>query len=156
MVAQPEKELRFTRSTQARQFAVLGAILIGIAVTLFATAILVFFGYEPPVALWSPLIPLLPAIALFCLSFHCAKHAYLILSPIGVEIFPFFKPSENFRMIPWPEIAFAEIKDNTLILHRDTGKTSGVIISLSPLDPARRQLLKKAIDGRMAEREKNG
>ena len=149
MVAKPEKEIRFTRSAQAQTFAILGAILIGLAVTLWATS---FFGIDAPVPKWAFLLPLPLAAGAFFLSFRCIKHAFLILSPVGIEFFPFFKPSKNFRVWNWSEFHHAEIKEKRLYLHFNEEETGGAVISLSPITARSRELLDAAIKGRMKER----
>ncbi len=149
MVSDPEKEIRFTRSAQARTFALVGAFLIGIAITLLATAI---FGVRAPVHPLSALPPLLLAIGAFWLAVHCARHAFLILSPVGIEFFPFFRPSKHFRVWTWPDFHHANIREKKLYLHFNIEETGGAVISLSPLAAKSRSLLETAINGRMKER----
>lgn len=152
MLSNPEKEIRFTRSGQARTFAILGAFLIAVSVTLFATA---YFGTGSPV---HPLLPfpfLLLAGGFFWLSFHCVKHAFIILSPVGIEFFPFIKPTKNFRLWSWSEFHHAEIIGKNLYLHFNEKETGGAIISLSPMVESSLKLLDVAIEGRMDERFKD-
>ncbi|MFK7851756.1 MAG: hypothetical protein AB8D78_12335 [Akkermansiaceae bacterium] len=154
MVANPEKELRFTRSGQAVQFCILGAVLIGIAVTLAAT------GYYREI---NPLLPhpawAIPFLVLgggcFWLSVHLAKHAYLILSPLGVEIFPFFRPKKGMQVVMWQEIVDAEIDEekNRMTLHFNPEKTSGLHLSMRPVSRKLRSLLAKAVLGRVSQRD---
>ncbi len=153
MVAKPEKEIRFTRSAQAQGFAIGGAILIGLAATLWATA---FWGIGSPIPKWafSPFLPL--AAGLFFLSYRCAKHAFLILSPVGIEFFPFFKPSQNFKVWNWSEFHHAEVIAKHLYLHFNEEETGGAVISLNPITEKSRQLLDMAIEGRMVERFNDG
>lgn len=149
MVSKPEKEIRFTRSGQARSFALLGAFFIAVAITLLATGL---FGTGAPVHPLLALPFLLLAAGAFWLSFHCAKHAFLILSPVGIEFFPFFKPSQNFRLWSWSEFHHAEVIEKRLYLHFNEEETGGAVISLSPLNARSRELLDVAIEGRMDER----
>lgn len=150
MVSNPEKELRFTRSQQARNFALLGAILMGIVFTFLATAI---FGINPPVELWHTIPPSLLAGGAFWLAHYCNRHAFLILSPVGIEFFPLIKPSKNFQLWQWQEFHLAEIRDRNLYLHFDSEKTAGAVVSLTPLAPHALALLTTAIEGRMSERK---
>jgi len=85
----------------------------------------------------------------FRLAWHCARHAYILLSPIGVEIFPFFRPAVNMQVVPWAQIVAADINDGQLTLHFSAEKTSGIHLSLSPIPKDRRELLAKAIRGRL-------
>ena len=147
-VAEPQKELRFTRAGQALPAALLGAAC-AVAAVLFVT-----FGLyrdETPAIphpAWG-LIPLALALVFFRLAWHCARHAYILLSPIGVEIFPFFRPAVNMQVVPWAQIVAADINDGQLTLHFSAEKTSGIHLSLSPIPKDRRELLAKAIRGRL-------
>ena len=152
MVANPEKEIRFTRSGQARLFAVLGAICLGVAFTLVAPLL---YGHQSPIhSLWT-IPPLALASGLFWLSFHCGRHAFVILSPVGIELFPLIRPSKNYRLWSWAEFYHAEIQKNRLYLHNDAEKTSGAVISLSPLTASGRELFVRAIEGRMDEKKRS-
>lgn len=153
MVSNPEKEIRFTRSSQARSFAVAGAVLIGVAATLFATA---RWGKGSPIRYWHMAPALLMAGASFWLSYRCAKHAFLILSPVGIEFFPFYKPAQNFRLWSWAEFHHAEVIGKRLLLHFNEEETGGAVISLSPMLERSCQLLDLAIEGRMDERFPEG
>jgi len=146
-VAEPQKELRFTRAGQAAGFCIAGAVCF--------MAALVFFLLIPhradnpmlPHPAWG-MVPLALAVVLFRTAWHCAKHSYILLSPIGVEVFPFFRPGANMQVIPWAGIAAADIDDSRLTLHFTAEKTGGIHLSLSPLAKDRRELLAKAIRGR--------
>ena len=89
------------------------------------------------------------------LGLRCTPHAYLILSPLGVEIFPFIKPEKNLQIIYWSEVADAELSKDTkrLIIHFNEEKKSGVVVSLNPIPVARRHLLEEAVLGVMEKRE---
>ncbi|MEK7952648.1 hypothetical protein [Luteolibacter soli] len=147
-VAEPQKELRFTRAGQA--------VVFGIAAAACVMAGLVFFLVAPyradtpelPHPAWG-LVPIGIALLLVWLAVHCAKHAYVLLSPIGVEIFPFFRPASNMQVIPWAQIAAADINDSRLTLHFSAEKTAGIHLSLSPISKDGRSLLAKAIQGRL-------
>ncbi len=148
MVAEPQKELRFTRSGQAVLFCVLGAVFVGIAVTLVATGIYREINPELPHPGWA-----LPCVVLACGAFwlarHLTKHAYLILTPMGLEIFPFFQPSKNMQVLMWSEIRGADVKDKWLTLHTNEEKTAGMHLSLGPVRKKLRGLLVKAVMGRV-------
>lgn len=148
-VAEPHKELRFTRAGQAQTFYVGAAIPF--ALTLFI-AITWLLGH-PSLRWWMPLPFLIAGVFLIRLAMHCTKHAYLILTPLGVEIFPLWKPEDNLLLIYWTEIADAEIDEGkqVLKLHRNSEKTSGVVITLKPISMPQRELLSKAIQGRIAD-----
>ena len=149
-VQAPEKELRFTRAGQAVVFWVLGAVLTAVAVTVVATALYRDINPQLPHPLWA-LIPLVVAVLAVRLAAGLTRHAYLILTPLGIEIFPFFRPAAGMRLVVWQEIAAAEVNAATtvLTLHHDAAKTSGIHLSLKPIRADRRQLLATAVIGRI-------
>lgn len=148
-VQSPETELRFTRSGQAVVFWVASAVLTAGAVTLAATSL--YRGENPrlPHPLWA-LAPLVLALASARLAVNLTRHAYLILTPLGIEIFPFFRPAAGMRLVVWQEVHSAELNaaGTVLTLHHDAAKTSGIHLSLKPVRKDRRALLAKAVTGR--------
>lgn len=148
-VQSPEKELRFTRSGQAVVFWVLSAILTAGAVTLAATSPYRDVNPQLPHPLWA-LVPLILALGAASLAVNLTRHAYLILTPLGIEIFPFFRPAAGMRLVLWQEVASAEVNaaGTMLTLHHDAAKTSGIHLSLKPVRADRRALLAKAVTGR--------
>lgn len=153
MVSEPEKELRFTRSGQAVGFALLGSILLILAVTFLVAGLNRDTNPKLPHSLWS--MPCI-ALALWCfwLTKHLAKHAYVILTPLGLEIFPLLFPTRNLRLVLWQEVVEAEISDDEkwLTLHFNEEKSSGLHLSLKPVDRKLRSLLAKAVLGRVSPR----
>lgn len=150
MVAEPHKELRFTRSGQAVVFFVAGAVFCGVAVTLIATGVYRPENPELPHPAWA--VPcLVLAVCTFILACRLTKHAYLILTPIGLEIFPFFRPAKGMQMVFWQEISAAEIDERGkwLTLHFNNERTAGIHLSLSPVRKKLRNLLAKAVRGRV-------
>ncbi len=151
MVSEPHKELRFTRSGQAVGFCILGAVFAGISVTLAATGYYRDINPAVPHAVWAVPFAVL-AIALFLLARHLTKHAYLILTPMGLEIFPFYRPSKGMQMILWQEILDAECdaEERWLTIHFNEGKTAGMHLSMKPVSRKSRSLLAKAVLGRVS------
>jgi hypothetical protein len=149
-VQSPEKELRFTRSRQAVVFWVASAVLTAVAVTLAATSIYRDVNPQLPHPAWA-LIPLVLAVAAARLAVNLTHHAYVILTPLGIEIFPFFRPGKGMRLVVWQEIHSAGTNATTtlLTLHHDSEKTSGIHLSLRPIRADRRELLAKAVMGRL-------
>lgn len=148
-VQSPEKELRFTRSGQAALFWMISAVCVAAVVTLVATSIYRDINPEVPHPAWA-LLPLGLALVAARLAVGLTRHAYLILTPLGIEIFPFFRPDRGMRLVVWQEIAAAEVNaDHTrLTLHHDAGRTSGIHLSLRPIRADRRMLLAQAVLGR--------
>jgi hypothetical protein len=150
-VQSPEKELRFTRARQAAQFGIAAAVFTGAAVILAICGSYRDIDPSLPHPLWA-LAPLALALVFARWAGRLAKHAYLILTPLGIEVFPFFRPADGMRLIAWGEIAAAEVDErlSRLTLHHDVGKTSGVHLSLAPIPAGKRGLLAKAVAGRVA------
>lgn len=149
----PEKELRFTRSGQAGAFWVLAAVLAASGITLCATGIYRDINPLLPHPAWA-LLPLGLAGAVARFAVGLTRHAYLILTPLGIEIFPFFRPAEGLRLVTWQEVESAEVNEQTtrLTLHHDSEKSSGIHLSLKPIRADRRSLLAKAVIGRLSPR----
>lgn len=142
----PEKELRFTRSGQAPLFWVAAAVFTCAAVILLACAQYRAVNPYLPHPAWA-LIPLVLAVAAARTAVRLTRHAYLILTPLGIEIFPFFRPARGLRLVTWQEIADARIDPELtlLTLHHDLERTSGIHLSLAPIRADRRELLAKAV-----------
>ncbi len=152
-VQSPEKELRFTRSGQAAVFWLVAAMLAAAAVTMVATALYRDVNPHLPHPAWA-LVPFAAAAALARQAIRLTRHAYIILTPLGIEVFPFFRPTHGLQIILWQEIDHAAVNSTTtrLTLHRDRGETSGVHLSLRPIRTDRRDFLVQAILGRVSAR----
>ena len=147
----PEKELRFTRAGQATFFWVAAAILITTGITLLACSYYRSINPLLPHPAWAAL-PLVLGCLSGRLALRLTKHAYLIFTPLGIEIFPFFRPSQTMRLVTWQEIQDAEVDADRrrLTLHHNSEKTSGIHLSLQPIQKESRELLAKAILGRVS------
>ncbi len=150
-IQSPEKELRFTRSRQALAFWILAALCVAGAVTLLASSAYRDVNPALPHPLWA-LAPVAVAALAVKLAWHLTRHAYLILTPLGIEIFPFFRPAAGMRLVSWQEISDAEADDalECLTLHYNVEKTSGIRLSLRPIPREKRTLLAKAVSGRVS------
>ncbi len=150
-IQSPEKELRFTRAGQATVFWLGAAVLASIGITMLATALYRDINESIPHPAWA-LLPLGLAVLLARMAVKLTRHAYLILTPLGIEIFPFFRPAEGMRLVTWQEIELAEVNGPTtlLTLHHDAEKTAGIHLSLTPIRKDRRSLLAKAVIGRVS------
>jgi hypothetical protein len=149
-IQSPQQELRFTRSGQAAGFWLASAILAAAALTLAATSFYRGINPDLPHPAWA-LAPLMAAIGAARLAWRLTRHAYLILTPIGIEIFPFLRPAAGMQLVAWQEIESMETDAamKRLTLHRDAAKTSGIHLSLRPVRPDRRALLARAVEGRV-------
>ena len=154
-IAEPEKELRFTRAAQAGLFYAAGVVVFAVSMAVFILSTQDWGMDEPVLAgwVWMCVLGLLLSYVMLRLGMRCTRHAYIILSPLGVEIFPFFKARENLQIIYWSQVADAEVTEGNLVLHFTEEKNSGVVASLKPIPKARRVLLEKAVLGVMKNRE---
>ncbi|RYD46835.1 MAG: hypothetical protein EOP85_06645 [Verrucomicrobiaceae bacterium] len=157
MVQEPEKELRFTRSGQAAVFWLAAAVLAAGGITLLATAIYRDINPRLPHPAWA-VVPFAFAGLMVQTAVRLTKHAYMILTPLGIEIFPFFRPSAGMRLVTWQEIHSAEVDagERRLTLHHDAGKTAGIHLALGPIRKEKRTLLAKAVTGRVSPPGNNG
>ena len=147
----PEKELRFTRSHQSILFWALG---IGLVLTAIGLGILAWWQLRNPPPWWLVLVPTLLAAGAFVMAWRLTRHAYVLLSPVGVEIFPFWKPVDHFQLLPWSSIESAEFSPDArwLTLTLAGYEDAKVILTLDPIKPSARPLLKKAMLGILDKR----
>jgi len=145
-IQSPEKELRFTRSGQATIFWIVAAVFLVASISILANGI---ERRENPA--WA-LIPATLTWLSVRTALRMTKHAYLILTPMGIEIFPLFRAETSMQMVLWSEIDGAETDDalTSLTLHYNAEKTSGIHLSLRPIRKDRRALLAKAVSGRVS------
>jgi hypothetical protein len=146
-IAEPHKELRFTRAAQGTSFALIALALILVGLTIIG---LQFAHSETPIPHWAwGGMALLGALVAGRCCLHCTRHAYLILTPLGVEIFPFFKPQSGMQLITWSEIAAVDETTDRLTLHFNAEKTAGIHLSLAPIRREQRPLLLQAVRARI-------
>jgi hypothetical protein len=147
----PFKELRFTRSRQAVTFVIAGVLFLCLAAGL---GIILWWRWHSWLTLLWLLLPLAAAWGCLRLALHLTRHAYLLLSPIGIEIFPFLRPAQHMQLFSWGEIGHAEVAegDRLLVLTLAGYQDSKVIISLDPVPLRARPLLRKAVEGLMEKR----
>lgn len=142
------REIRFTRAGQATP------LWLGAAVGLTAAAAMFLMGWATGNAVvdrlsgWAVLPAALAGI-LVKLAIHCTRHAYLILTPLGIEVIPLFRPAARMQLVAWGQIDSLDCSDSRLTLHFNREKSSGVHLSLRPLRHDQRVLLKTALAGRL-------
>jgi hypothetical protein len=153
-IAEPEKELRFTRGRQAYTFVIVGSLLFCAALALFMLALPGFTGKQRPTvpSYGYCLLPLPFCLAAFWLAMRMTRHAYMILTPLGIELFPFFRPEKNMQILYWSEISAAKVSSDLRLLTISHGGGSKAFISLDPVRKERRPLLKRAVEGTVAQR----
>lgn len=150
----PEKELRFTRARQAVVFWVGGVVLTLVAAGF---GILTWWQLNDPPGWWTGLIPLLMAVGAFFMAWRLTRHAYVLLSPVGVELFPFWKPVDHFQLLPWGTIQEAEFSEDGrwLTLTLAGYEDAKVILTLDPIPLKARPLLVRAVLGVMEKRQES-
>lgn len=144
------RELRFTRARQALPPALAGASLLGFGLLLAINLLLRHGGrfWQAPPGLAAAVAVLL-AMALLLHARHCLRHPLLLVSPVGLEIFPLWRPEEHFRLLSWSEIAGLRLGPRRLVVDLRGG--GGVVLALDPLWPEQRRLLARALQGRARE-----
>lgn len=147
----PEKELRFTRARQAVGFWLLG---LGLVLAAGGVGVLSWWQLKNPPPWWLTLVPLALAAGAFVLAWRLTRHAYVLLSPVGVELFPFWKPVDHFQLLPWSTIADADFSPDGrwLTLTLAGYEDAKVILTLDPIPLKARPLLIKAVTGVMEKR----
>jgi glucan phosphoethanolaminetransferase (alkaline phosphatase superfamily) len=145
-------ELRFTRSRQAVVMMAWGLAFWLVAAGLGATYYHNFYRQ----AWWWVLLPAVPALIFSWLAYCHLRHPYLALTRVGLEIYPFFRPSRNMHLVLWQQIARTEVTAHpaTLTLTRADQADGKIFITLEPIHPRQRQLLTRALEGVQAMREK--
>ena len=129
----------------------IAAVSASVGITLLATSIYRDINPALPHPAWAA-VPWILALVMARVAVRLTRHAYLILTPLGIEIFPFFRPASGMRLVIWQEVNHAEVNSKTtrLTLHHDPEKTSGIHLSLTPIRAERRTLLAKAVLGRLS------
>ena len=153
------QEIRFTRNAQAIHFFILALIFVCVGISLYCLSLDLWKTQEPVVdAPWYGLLTL-PFIGLFVwIGTRLARHAYMIFSPIGIEIFPLFFPSKHMQVLYWQEIEDvaltpdAKMLEVTLLSAADHEQK--VFIATAPMRPMSRALFAKTIAGIRQQREK--
>jgi hypothetical protein len=148
----PEKELRFTRSRQAVAFWLAAAVMAMACIVILAASFHRAENPELPHPAWA-LVPLAAAVVFVRSAVRLTRHAYLILTPLGIEIFPFFRPASGMQLVSWQEVCAMDTDAalNRLTLHHNAEKTSGIHLSLRPIRGDRRHLLVEAVRRRLGQ-----
>ena len=110
-----------------------------------------------PTFTWWMALPFLILSALLAkISAYCARHAYIILTPLGIEIFPLIRPRKHLNLIYWAQIIDAVFDDEltTLKLHFNEDQSAGVVLSLRAIPTKKLPLLKRALESRLAEKDR--
>ena len=154
-VAASEKELRFTRARQANLFWLVGLACLVFAGGVAAASTTMFSppsGHRVVENGWWALPPLAIGLALLWAAIHLTRHAYIILTPIGIEIFPLLFPSKNLNVVYWPQVEAIGFDDGHTQMVIGLAGDSKIFLALAPIRRDRIELLVMATEGRMAEK----
>ncbi|MFT4549863.1 MAG: hypothetical protein ACI8XO_004148 [Verrucomicrobiales bacterium] len=154
-IGAPEKELRFTRSRQAIPFWITCLFFLVAACGIAAASTRWFSppsGHRIVENGWWALLPLVLAIVCLWAAVHLTRHAYIILTPIGIELFPLFFPSKNLNVVYWPEIEAIHFDDSRSQMIIDIAGGSKTFLTLAPIRKDRLALLVLGAEGRIAEK----
>ena len=148
-------ELRFTRAWQSIPFffAALGLACLSFVLLLVSLPIWTHQSVSLWGRPWYALIPLPFAGAAIWTGIHLCKHAYFIFTPLGIELFSFWRPSKNLQLVSWAEVESVTADDQMLEIALDGEKDSAIFVSLAPLRPEARQLLQHTCEGVMKQKE---
>ena len=156
-LASPEKEMRFTRAAQGRGFLVMAAVMLALSLGLWVLATQGTEFESPRLQgyAWVALLPLPFAFFLIRWAMRCIRHAYLIFTPLGLEIFPLFRPENSMQLLLWSTIHEMEWdpSDRFIRIHFNAEKTAGVIVALAPILPAQRELLRVLVSSLQQQRQ---
>ncbi len=147
-ITEPEKELRFTRARQGLTFVAFGGIFLCITFWIWFSNTTI---NEISIRLIITLI--LFSLSLICIwvAVNCVRHAFIILTPLGIELFPFWFPSKNLQVIYWTQIDNAIVTEDMKTLEIQCQGGGKVFVALAPITVDRLPYLKRAIEGRMAQ-----
>lgn len=155
-VQEPQKELRFTRNRMAQFFGVMSMVsLLGVILVAYVVIRLYFRDHEIPSKPSPWLGPAFGILAIVSLrmTILCARHAYILLTPLGIEILPLYNPGKRMRAVFWPELKAADVKSGKLMLALDTEPSENIQLSLFPLSKKQQSMLIYAIQGTLKKRE---
>ena len=154
-IGSPEKELRFTRSRQATPFWMAGLFFLVVAGGLAAASTTFFSppsGHRIVENGWWALLPLTIGIACLWAAVHLTRHAYIILTPIGIELFPLIFPSKNLNVVYWPEVEGISFDEGRTQMVIDVAGGSKIFLTLAPIRKDRLELLSVAAERRMEQK----
>lgn len=153
----PHDEVRFTRNAQAVTFFLLSLAFGCAGMALYLLSLKWSENTEPVLdASWYGLLVLPFVVGFAWWGMRLAKHAFLLFTPLGIELFPFWRPSKNLQVFYWSEVEEIDLQEGGRFLHLVL-KSEGdcqVFIATDPLNKASRALLERTVTG-VAERRRS-
>jgi hypothetical protein len=152
-ITEPEKELRFTRARQALTFVAFGGIFLCITFWMWFSNTTLNGQAINEISIRLVITLILFSLSLICFwaAVNCVRHAFIILTPLGIELFPFWFPSKNLQVIYWTEIDNAIVTGDMKTLEIQCQGGSKVFVALAPITADRLPYLKRAIEGRIEQ-----
>lgn len=154
-------ELRFTRSGQAAGFACAAVFCLALSAAL-ALAGWRWNDTRMPEPLlpspWFGAVPLSLAALLIWQACRLARQPMLALTSVGLEIYPFFRPKDDWQLVVWAEVASIEIDPvrDHLVITLSSARNAVIFVSLEPLSGKSRLLLDRAVEGVTARMRESG
>lgn len=147
-VAREQRELRFTRNAWALWLYFWGVYLVlGMAMAACMT-------FRPRIPFWVEAAcwtgGILLAAVCFWLAVVCMRRAYVLLTPLGVEILPLWKPEKRMKVYPWYGIDDWSPRLGGIVLLMSDGSSDR--INLFCMRARQRELLTTALTGRIMQK----
>ena len=143
------KEIRFTRNAQAAHFFIAALFFLCVGTGLYIASWDFLYDSKEPLLQrsWYGLLTV-PFIGIsIAVGIHLAKHAYVIFSPVGIELFPFFFPGKNMQVLYWSEVRHVELSPDQRMMEVTLSSPDErkVFVATAPLDIPSRILLARTI-----------
>lgn len=146
-VPRNSRELRFTRNAAGAGLLIMAALCGGASLMCYVICSDALIS-QMLMPLWVMELIGLSATAINAyLGLYCLRIAYIIVSPVGIEILPFRNPRHTMRLYMWHDLLGAEFNDREMVLHHcdDTYEH----LSLLAMNPRQRKMLRRAVTQRL-------
>lgn len=147
-VSREQRELRFTRNAWALWLYFWGVYLV------LGMAMAVGMDIRPRIPFWLEAAcwtgGVVLAVACFWLAVVCMRRAYVLLTPLGVEILPLWKPEKRMKVYPWYGIGDWSPRLGGIVLLMEDGSSEK--INLFCMRERQRELLTTALTGRIMQK----
>ncbi len=148
-----DRELRFTRNRMGA-FLMAAGMMLGMAAVFFQIAGYAF-AMNMPIPVWlMQTVVIVAALLCLYLGYRCLRYAAIILTPLGIELMPFFRPRKTMRWYVWQQIQSAQLRGSRLILNLSGNATA--YLPLFSMTQTNRAMLCHALDQRLAALQESG
>lgn len=151
IAANASAELRFTRNQQALMPVLLALLcFLGAVFCCFYGIMNAEWGIAHEWKWFAAGFLLIAlSVGLFMFAYRCLRHAYLILSPVGIEVFPLWKVDQHFRVFHWSEIKALYFDD--AVIKIDLKQGGGAVLTFAPLAEKAKKMAQQALACRAKE-----